>query len=145
MPHRSGPHPRPAGPARAALCAVVTAMAVGGCGAGAAESDARSAADSFLDAVGIDPASACERLAPETRSTLQESTGSSCDAALRQLGLGGAGAAESVDVAGHGAQVRYEGDTVFLALFDTGWLVTAAGCRRTSDRSEPYDCDVEGG
>ena len=125
---------------------MVTAMTVGGCGAGVAESDARSAADSFLDAAGTDPASACERLAPETRSTLEETTRSSCDAALRRLGLGAAGTAESVDVAGHGAQVRYEEDTVFLALFDRGWLVTAAGCRRTSDdRSEPYDCEVEGG
>ena len=128
------------------MCAAATAMAVCGCGAGAAESEARTAADAFLQAVGSDPASACERLAPETRSSLEESTGSSCDAALRQLGLGAAGSAESVDVAGHGAQVRYEGDTVFLALFDTGWLVTAAGCQRASDdRSEPYDCDVEGG
>ncbi len=146
MLHGSGLHGRPAGRALAALCAALTATAVAGCGAGAAESEARSAADAFLEAAGADPASACERLAPETRSTLEENAGSSCDAALRQLGLGATGAAESVDVAGHGAQVRYASDTVFLALFDDGWLVTAAGCDRASDdRSEPYDCDVEGG
>ena len=65
---------------------------------------------------------------------------------MRRIGLDAGGTAESVDVAGHAAQVRYRQGTVFLALFDDGWLVTAAGCLRTSeDRSEPYDCDIEGG
>ena len=31
------------------------------------------------------------------------------------------------------------GDTIFLALFDEGWRVTAAGCERAStDPQEPY-------
>ena len=50
-----------------------------------------------------------------------------------------------VVVAGHSAQVRYSGDTVFLARFDDGWRVTAAGCRRVStDPAVPYDCAVDG-
>ena len=36
-------------------------------------------------------------------------------------------------------------ETVFLALFDDGWRVTAAGCTRLAGPAEPYDCDVEGG
>ena len=71
---------------------------------------------------------------------LEENTGSGCDAALPQVGLGAAGAA------GLGRRRRprgagaLRGDLVFLRLFDKGWLVTAAGCQRHSDdRSEPYD------
>lgn len=146
MLRRSRSRGRRPGRLAATLSAVLAAMAVTACGAGAAESEARSAADAFLDAVGADPASACERLAPETRSTLEEDAGSTCDSALGRLGLEAAGAAESIAVAGHAAQVRYATDTVFLARFDDGWRVTAAGCERASaDPAEPYDCQVEGG
>ena len=61
-------------------------------------------------------------------------------------GCAPAGAGSSVTVAGHSAQVRYADDTVFLARFDDGWRVTAAGCERvSSDDAVPYDCVVDGG
>ena len=126
--------------------AVLVATVVGGCGADAAESEARDAADAFVADVASDPAAACQRLAPDTHASLEEDSGTSCETALGELGLESAGPAEEVDVAGHAAQVRYAGDTLFLGLFDDGWRVTAAGCERPSgDRAEPYDCDVEGG
>ena len=121
-------------------------LAVGGCCADAAESEARGAADAFVADLSRDPGAACERLAPETRKTLEQDSGGSCETALGELSVVGGGTAEAVAVAGHAAQVRYGDDTVFLGLFDDGWRVTAAGCERVSDdRSEPYDCDVEGG
>ena len=100
-----------------------------GCGAGAAEADARAPPTPSSPRPTRDPASACERLAPETR---RDPRGGHRLRLRGRPAAGGPavpGAAESVDVAGHGAQVRYDGDTVFLALFDDGWRVTAAGCR----------------
>ena len=48
-----------------------------------------------------------------------------------------------IDVYGRDAMVRWGGSTLFLARFDDGWRVTAAGC---APRGEdlPYDCAVEG-
>ena len=48
-----------------------------------------------------------------------------------------------VDVHGRQARVTLTADTLFLALFSTGWKVTAAGCTPRPD--QPYDCTVEGG
>lgn len=132
--------------AAAALLALPLVAALSGCGAGAAQDEARAASDAFVAEADGDPAAACERLAPETRRTLEDDSGAGCQDVIGGLGLTSAGAARSVTVAGHSAQVRYTGDAVFLALFDDGWRVTAAGCERVSaDASEPYDCDVEGG
>ena len=130
----------------AVAAAVLVATVATGCGAGATEAEARSAADAFVADLERDPAAACQRLAPETRETLETDAGTSCEDALGELGLQGAGSAEAVDVAGHAAQVRYAGDTLVLGLFDDGWRVTAAGCQRPSgDPAQPYDCDVHGG
>jgi hypothetical protein len=49
----------------------------------------------------------------------------------------------SVSVWGDNAQARLADGALFLAEFDTGWQVTAAGCTFVSDEV-PYDCDVEG-
>ena len=53
-----------------------------------------------------------------------------------------AGQVRRVEVYGKDAVVHLEKDTVFLARFDDGWRVTAAGCTPNGDR--PYDCDVRG-
>ena len=53
-----------------------------------------------------------------------------------------AGSVREVKVYGKDAVAYLERDTVFLARFDDGWRVTAAGCTPNSGR--PYDCDVEG-
>lgn len=131
-----------------ALVAAVTVLLtapLAGCGAPVEGAEAGQVADAFTRAEGTDPSGACSRLAPETVKTLEKG-GAACAQALKDAGLPAAGERRAVEVAGHSAQVRYAGDTLFLARFDDGWRVTAAGCRLTSDDpSEPYDCDVDGG
>ena len=41
------------------------------------------------------------------------------------------------------AIVRWGAETMFLARFDNGWLVTAAGCTPRG-KDLPYDCSIEG-
>lgn len=123
---------------------VLLALLLGACGADVERQEAAAAADAFTAEAGSDPAAACARLAPRTREALEEEGG--CAATLAGAGIPAAGERGTVSVAGHSAQVRYAADTVFLALFDDGWRVTAAGCdRRSQDRAVPYDCAVEGG
>lgn len=127
--------------AATALLAAVLA----GCGADVERAEAGRAADAFTRAEAGDPSAACGRLAPRTLETVEED-GDPCPQALAQAGLPPAGERRGVSVAGHSAQVRYTGDTVFLARFDDGWRVTAAGCEHTStDEAVPYDCAVDGG
>ena len=115
-----------------------------GCGADVERAQAGAAADRFAADVTSDPRAACALLAPRTEQAVEQD-GPSCAAALPGEDLPRPGQRTSVAVAGHSAQVRYAGETVFLALFDSGWRVTAAGCSRTSpDPSVPYDCLVEG-
>lgn len=114
------------------------------CGADVERTEAAGVADAFEAAEVTDPSAACGRLAPRALEAVEED-GADCPVALADVGLPEAGARVSVVVAGHSAQVRYSGDTVFLARFDDGWRVTAAGCRRVStDPAVPYDCAVDG-
>ena len=136
---------RPAGaaPVLAVVLGVVALLA--GCGADVERAEAARAADAFVQAGQRDPAAACRVLAPRTLETVEED-GTPCARALPELGLPQPGARSTVSVAGHSAQVRYASDTVFLALFDDGWRVTAAGCEhRSDDEAIPYDCTVDGG
>ena len=123
----------------------LVALALAGCGAEVERTEAGRVADAFTRAGGGDTRAACDRLAPRTLEALEQA-GGPCQQALADAGLPEAGERREVAVAGHSAQVRYAGDTVFLALFDDGWRVTAAGCRRDSpDPVVPYDCAVDGG
>ena len=120
-------------------------MLVAGCGADVERRQAGAAADTFAADVSRDPAKACALLAPRTEQSVEQ-VGTPCATALPSEGLATPGRRTSVAVAGHSAQVRYSKETVFLALFDNGWRVTAAGCTRTSpDPAVPYDCVVEAG
>jgi hypothetical protein len=120
-------------------------LATTGC-AGATSDDAARAADAFVADRREDPARACGLLAPPTRANLVDEQGGPCAEALAAMALPSAGRRVGVEVAGHTARVRYASDTLFLALFDDGWKVLAAGCeRRSDDDAVPYDCDVEGG
>jgi hypothetical protein len=40
-------------------------------------------------------------------------------------------------------QVRFAQDTIFLARFQSGWKVMAAGCSPVP--GHPYDCRLQGG
>ena len=89
------------------------------------------------------PQDACELLAPATLESLQ-SDGEDCAEAVTEAAPEGSPAGEpSADVYGRDAMVRWGGTTLFLARFDDGWLVTAAGCEPRGD-DLPYDCSIEG-
>ena len=92
------------------------------------------------------PEAACGYLAPGTRKELTDSTGSACADALSKEDLPSSPpTVRSVAVAGHSAEAVLVGQVLFLARFDDGWKVTAAGCSRVSrDTSTPYDCLVKG-
>ncbi|MEU7897654.1 hypothetical protein AB0B45_32950 [Nonomuraea sp. NPDC049152] len=83
---------------------------------------------------------ACELLARRTAEKLPDK-GQTCAQALVEVGLRG-GAVKSVAVWGDEAQVRLDGDTLFLHRFGGGWRVKAAGCAPRGD-DLPYECEVE--
>jgi hypothetical protein len=135
----------PASGLRPALAlGLAVTLGLAGCGAPVERQGAGAAADRFEADVQADPAAACALLAPRTLQSV-EKDGTSCAQALPGEDLPMPGDRNTVSVAGHSAQVRFAEDTVFLALFDDGWRVTAAGCSRTSDDpATPYDCTIEG-
>jgi hypothetical protein len=120
-------------------------LAVGGCGSvGDREAAASSVAVRMLTAVdGQDAAQACAVLAPETVSKLEDSAGKPCTEAILDEDLPKPGAVTGTAVYGQWAQVRLSDDTIFLAVFDHGWRVVAAGCSARGD--QPYDCTLQGG
>jgi hypothetical protein len=126
-----------------AVLTVAGSLLVAGCsGMGNAESGhARAAAQQFVQAAEDDPDAACDLLAPRTRQELEEAEGT-CAQALTQADVGTASDATTVDVYGKDAVVHLGDATVFLARFEDGWRVTAAGCTPVPDR--PYDCTVKG-
>ena len=85
----------------------------------------------------------CELLAPLTLEDLEGDDTGSCPRLLPEQGLPESSAARGVEVFGKDAIVRLDRDTLFLARFEEGWRVTAAGCTANGDR--PYDCVVKGG
>lgn len=132
--------------ARFAVSVGLTALGSGvlfGCGS--AGSAAQEAAVGFYRATAAgEGTTACDLLAPGTRRELEQAEGAPCEEALASVGL-----PDVVDEPiaterfGTQAQVRFDADTVFLAEFDNGWKVVAAGC---SPRDPlPYDCLVKGG
>lgn len=125
--------------------AAVLAVSLAGCSGVSERDEAQAAATRFVAAL-ASPESACALLAPGTRAALIDQAGSSCAAALAQQHLPRAAAAVlSVSAAGHSAQVVLVTQAIFLARFDDGWRITAAGCSRPSaDLSVPYACMVKG-
>lgn len=125
--------------------ALVLLAATSGCSAQPEREAAAAAALSFERAVTSDPAAACAVLAPVSRSKLEDTESARCATALPGLHLPTSTEIVDAEVYGHSAQVRVRDDVLFLSLFDDGWRVVAAGCQPSgTDRSDPYDCDVEG-
>lgn len=123
--------------------ALLLPMILTGCGS-AQDEAVRDRAAAFQDAVSAqDWARACELLAPETRSELESAGRSPCVDALAEEDLPAPGALDRVDVFGTTAEVRYQGETLFLTQFADGWRLLAAGC--TPQRPKPYDCALHGG
>ncbi|MFI9235315.1 hypothetical protein [Streptomyces sp. NPDC053079] len=105
--------------------------------------DALAAADRFeraLEAGQQGPL--CAALAPGTREEVEESAGRPCEQALDRQELPAAGAVRHVDLYGDQARAVLEHDTLFLARFPAGWMVTAAGCEPRPE--QPYQCAVKG-
>jgi hypothetical protein len=118
---------------------VVAAVSVTACGS-TQEPQVRAAAADFSSAVAAgNGAAVCAELTAEARRRV-ESFGRNCAATVAQLPA--PGQVRAVEVWGDSAQVRFDADVVFLALFEDRWLVRAAGCRPRP--GVPYDCMVEG-
>ncbi|MEW2428789.1 hypothetical protein AB0877_12305 [Micromonospora sp. NPDC047644] len=90
-----------------------------------------------------DGVGACSFLAPDTAAGLERSVGKPCAETILDEGLQGPGQVLASEVYGQQAQVRLDGDTVFLAVFPGGWRVVAAGCTARGDK--PYHCVLQGG
>ena len=103
-------------------------------------SDVEQVATTFEDQSG-DPEARCDLLLATTLAALEEQEQAACADAIGDLPLAG-GAVRDVQIWGGQAQVKLDGDTVFLNETSSGWRVAAAAC---APREElPYDCEVEG-
>jgi hypothetical protein len=126
------------------VVAVALAAVVAGC-SGRVDPQAEAAgaaARAFTLAARGDPSTACGLLAPSTATEVEQTAGS-CAGGLADAELPEGGGLREVQVYGLDAMVRLEQDTVFLARFDDGWRITAAGCTPRGDG--PYECDIKGG
>jgi hypothetical protein len=113
-------------------------------GCGSAGSAARDAAAGFYRAVETgETSTACDLLAPETRRELEQTEKAACEDALGRLNVPTVDETVETERFGHHAQVRFDADTAFLAEYDDGWKVVAAGCSQRDPL--PYDCVIEGG
>ena len=136
---------RPVRAGRSTLLVAALVATLAGCGTVAERGDAASAvAVGLLEAVAArDGSAACDRLAPDTVDELERSAGVPCPEAILDEDLPAPGEVLGADVFGQWAQVRLDGDTMFLAVFPDGWRVVAAGCSSRDPR--PYQCELDGG
>jgi hypothetical protein len=104
------------------------------------QSEVQRVATTFEDG-SADPEARCDLLVAATRAALEKQEQASCAEAIDKLQLQGGGV-RAVEVWGGQAQVRLEGDTLFLDETQSGWRVAAASC--APNGQAPYDCDVEG-
>lgn len=125
--------------------AALSLAVLGGCASlSERRDDATAAAERFEQALRVhDPAAACDALAPTTREDVEQNGKATCASALAEQELPDAGSARRTNVHGNQARVVFQGDTVFLARFPSGWQVVAAGCRK-QPHDQPYQCDVQG-
>ena len=119
--------------------------ALGGCATSTEEQAAAQAALQFAATWSADPQTACALLAPRSRDELERTSEQSCEEALPSENLPASTVVTRTDLAGHSARVDLDGQTVFLARFDSGWKIVAAGCSKQYDEpSTPYTCQVQG-
>jgi len=128
---------------RLSFLVAVALLAVSGCGQ-VYEQDVRAVARAFHDAYRSgDGAAACAELAPKTREELVQSAGTRCAQAVLEEDVPPVETPRRVRVFGTQAMVDFGEETTFLARFQSGWKVMAAGC--TPVPGEPYDCAISGG
>jgi hypothetical protein len=117
----------------------VVAALITGCANQSGEHDAAAVAARFLDATGRgDARAACALLAPMIRDDLATAQGQPCEQALPADRL--RGEVTGTELWSRWARVRTGGGSVFLTEFESGWLVTAAGCQPNG--AAPYRCVV---
>jgi len=127
----------------AVLALATLTLALAGCGPSAREDKAESASERFAGTLRQDDGgAACDMLAPETRRELEDASDAPCAEAIIEEHLPDIGTPGEVYVYGHEAEVRGDGDTLFLTDYGGRWLVVAAGCEPRSGR--PYDCALKG-
>jgi hypothetical protein len=128
--------------ARAAAVLLVLAV-LPGCGTGADDRDARSAATRFEAAIQAhDGAAACDQLSDDASSKLESSEKKPCGKAILSIELKPSRAVVETSVWVTSAQVRLAHDTLFLDETPRGWKISAAGCKPQPEK--PYDCELEG-
>jgi hypothetical protein len=126
--------------ARAPAAALPLLLLLAGCGASPSQADVTSTAADFESAVaGQDLERACALLS----DSVLESLDGSCPTKLQEADLPAGTGSARTEVWGQNGQVRWQGETLFLSRFPTGWKVTAAGC--SPKPAQPYDCSVSGG
>ena len=130
---------------RALALLLAGSLAVAGCGPEERAPDVAAAAERFHAALERgDGRGACESLAPETRSKLEQQAKAPCEEAILELDLpqGATPAKASVYVTTASISLA-EGGRTFLDEFGDGWRVSAAGCAPTAP-DLLYDCELEG-
>jgi hypothetical protein len=126
------------------VAALLALSALTGCGTASDESAARHSVDRFEAAIRAkDGAAACHELSQAASSSLESSEKKPCEQAIVGAGLKPARTVKDASVWVTGAQVKLDGDTLFLDKVSTGWRISAAGCKLMSP-DEPYDCELEG-
>ena len=130
---------------RVALCACLLALAAAGCGTAEREDDAAAVSVRFHAALKAgDGQAACDQLAEETASKLEQQEQKPCEEAILGLELpkGGSVAVRRVEMRSAYAGLA-EGSADFLDEGPDGWKVSAAGCRAVTP-NRPYECELEG-
>jgi hypothetical protein len=105
--------------------------------------EAAQTATRFAAQASSSPEQACGLLSDQTRKDLERTAQAACAEALGKVELPPASAQQSVDVYEQHARVGLAGDVMFLARFDDGWKVTAAGCKAQPE-DQPYECELGG-
>jgi hypothetical protein len=127
---------------RIATCLSGALLLAMGCGSGQ-DSAVEGSAERFEAAVAAEDAgTACQLLAPATRSEIESANHRPCVEAWASEGVPFGGHVTRVRAYGSMAIVELDADTVFLARFDSGWRVMAAHCAPRADA--PYECQVKG-
>jgi hypothetical protein len=128
------------------LLGLAAALALlSGCGSLGPDTDgAAAAAREFHRATADqDGPAACQTLSVRTARELEQSEDEPCAQAVLKADVPDASDVRDVQVWGGRGLVVLDGDVVFVAEFDAGWRVVAAGCSARKDR--PYECTVKGG
>lgn len=138
--YTDGVSTRVAGPGIALL---VLLAGTTGCAAVHDDAVRRTAVEFYAAHAAGDGSTACDRLAPRTKSELEGAAGTPCARAVLAEDVPAVDVPADVRVFGTQAEVVWRDETTFLARFRGGWKVTAAAC--TPREQHPYDCRLSGG